>query len=159
MRATDRVTARRQLDKRLESLRNSENLARPVRGWVRAIREALGMTTSQLGNRIGVTQSRAFDIEKSELSGRITLASLERAAHALDCRLVYALVPRQSLQSRVEERALQLARQRLQSTSHSMALEAQRVTREDEEFQVREMARRLLEKSGSALWEDQWEDE
>jgi predicted DNA-binding mobile mystery protein A len=155
MRANERTNARRQLDKRLDSLRDSENLARPAHGWVRAIREALGMTTAQLGKRIGVTQSRAFDIEKGELSGRITLDSLERAAHALDCRLVYALVPRQSLESKAEERAIKLARQRLQSTSHSMALEAQRVDREDEEFQVREMARRLLEKSGSALWEDE----
>ena len=108
-----------------------------------------------MGKWIGVIQSRAFDIEKGELSGRITLDSLERAAHALDCRLVYALVPRQSLESKAAERAIKLARQRLQSTSHSMALEAQRVDREDEEFQVREMARRLLEKSGSALWEDE----
>jgi predicted DNA-binding mobile mystery protein A len=155
MRASERVNARHQLDKRLNSLRDSESLARPPHGWVRAIREALGMTTAQLGKRIGVSQSRAFDIEKAELSGRITLDSLERAAHALDCRLVYALVPRQPLESKVDERALRLARQRLQATSHSMALEAQRVGREDEEFQVREVARRLLEKSGSALWEDE----
>lgn len=113
------------------------------------------MTTAQLGKRIGVSQSRAFDIEKAELSGRITLDSLERAAHALDCRLVYALVPRQSLESKVEERAIHLARQRLQATSHSMALEAQRADPNNEEFQVRELARRLLEKRGSALWEDE----
>lgn len=155
MRASDRATARRQLDKRLNSLMNSDSFARPPRGWVRAIREALGMTTAQLGKRIGVTQSRAFDIEKAEVSGRITLDSLERAAHALDCRLVYALVPRQSLESMVEDRAMKLAGQRLQSTSHSMALEAQRVDRDDEEVQIRELAKRLLEKPGSALWEDE----
>lgn len=113
------------------------------------------MTTAQLGKRISVGQSRAFDIEKAELSGRITLDSLERAAHALDCCLVYALVPRQSLESRVEERATNLARQRLQSTSHSMALEAQRVGWGDEEFQVRQLATRLLEKYGSKLWADE----
>ncbi len=155
MRAADRANARRNLDKQLNALRNSENFTRPPKGWVRAIREALGMTTAQLGKRIGVTQSRAFDIEKTEVTGKITLNSLERAAHSLDCRLVYALIPREPLESIAEDRALGLARSTLKSTSHSMALEDQRVSREDEERQLKELARRLLEKSGSALWEEE----
>jgi predicted DNA-binding mobile mystery protein A len=155
MRAEERTIARRNLDKRLNTLRNSDSFVRPPKGWVRAIREALGMTTAQLGKRIGVTQSRAFDIEKAEVSGKLTLDSLERAAHALDCRLVYALIPREPLETVAEERALIRARHKLKSTSHSMALEDQRVTPEDEEFQIRELAKRLLEKSGSALWEDE----
>ena len=153
MRAADRAIARKNLDKRLNSIRISGSFARPPKGWVRAIREALGMTSAQLGKRIGVTQSRAFDIEKAEVSGKLTLDSLERAAHALDCRLVYALVPREPLESIAEDRALKLARKKLKSTSHSMALEDQRVNPEDEERQIRELAKRLLEKSGSALWE------
>jgi predicted DNA-binding mobile mystery protein A len=155
MRAADRTIARKNIDNRLNFLRNSGGVARPPKGWVRAIREALGMTTAQLGRRIGVTQSRAFDIEKAEVSGKITLDSLERAAHALDCRLVYALVPREPLESLAENRALKLARNKLRYTSHSMALEDQRVTREDEERQIRELAKRLLEKPGSALWDDE----
>ena len=155
MRASDRAKARQKLDKKLNLLRNSAILARPPRGWVRAIREALGMTTAQLGKRIGVSQSRAFDIEKAEVSGKITLESLERAAHALDCCLVYTLVPRKPLETLAEERALTLAKNRLKSTSHSMVLEDQRVGREDEEFQIREITKRLLEKPGSALWEDE----
>ena len=155
MRVNDRAIARKNIDKRLNSLRNSDSFARPPKGWVRAIREALGMTTAQLGKRIGVSQSRAFDIEKSEVSGKITLESMERAAHALDCRLVYALVPRESLGFLAEERALKLAQKKLKAASHSMVLENQRVNREDEEFQIKELAKRLLEKRGSALWEDE----
>ena len=154
MRSKDRAVARKNLDKRLNPLRNSHMLARPPQGWVRAIREALGMTTAQLGRQIGVTQSRAFDIEKSEITGKITLASLERAAHALDCQLVYALVPREPLESIAEARALVLARKKLKATSHSMALEDQSVSAEDEERQVKNLARLLLEKPGSALWEE-----
>lgn len=154
MRSSEREKARQQLDKRLNLLKNTDALARPPRGWVRAIRQALGMTTAQLGKRIGVTQSRAFDIEKAEVSGKITLDSLERAAKALDCRVVYALVPRQPLETLAEERALKKARSRLQSTSHSMALEAQSVDSEDAKAQVKKLARRLLEKPGSDLWED-----
>ena len=94
MRAQDRATARRQLDKRLNLLRNKESFARPPRGWIKAIRESLGMTTRQFAKRIGIVQSRAVDIEKAEVKGSITLDSMERAARALDCELVYALGPR-----------------------------------------------------------------
>ena len=90
MRAQDRATARRQLDKRLNLLRKKALFARPPRGWIKAIRESLGMTTRQFAGRIGVVQSRAVDIEKAEVTGSITLDSLERAARALDCELVYA---------------------------------------------------------------------
>lgn len=155
MRAADRAVARRNFDRRLRRLGNPENFPRPPVGWVRAIREALGMTTVQLGRRIGVVQSRVVDLEKSEVSGGITLRSLERAAHALDCRLVYALVPREPLDSLVEKRALKRAREMVRSVSHSMALENQRVSPEVEEFQLRELAARLVEKSGSALWRDE----
>lgn len=91
MRPQDRTTARRQLDKRLDPLRNHEGFARPPRGWIKAVREALGMTTAQLAERLGVSQPRAVAIEKAETTNSITLDSLQRAARALDCELVYAL--------------------------------------------------------------------
>ncbi len=103
--ATAGAVARRQLDKRLNLLRNMKGLARPSRGWIKAIREALGMTTAQLAKRIGVSQPRAVAIEKAEAESAITLNSLERAARALDCRLVYALVPRDPLEELVSARA------------------------------------------------------
>lgn len=154
MRPQDRALARRQLDRRLEPLRGSESLARPPRGWIKAIREALGMTTAQLGKRIGVSQPRVVEIEKAEVRGAITLESLQRAANALDCRLVYALVPRQPLETLIEERAEEIAMRRLESTAHSMALEAQSVAREDEQEQLRQLVQKLVEQSGSRLWGD-----
>ena len=158
MRAKDRATARRQLDKRLKSLRKKELFARPPRGWIKAIRESLGMTTRQFARRIGIVQSRAVDIEKSEVKGSITLDSLARAARALDCELVYALVPRNPLETMVEERATRIAKRRLKQAAHSMALEDQRVTEEDKKEQIKELERQLTQKSGSALWEDEWPD-
>lgn len=155
MRPEDRISARRQLDKRLKSLQNTELLTRPPRGWLKAIREALGMTTAQLGQRLDVAQSRAVAIEQAETKGTLTLSSLEKAAQALDCRLVYALVPRQPLENLVEERARLLAKKRLKSTSHSMALEAQDVDAVDETQQLKTLTRQLIEKAGSKLWEDE----
>ncbi|MDZ4730352.1 MAG: mobile mystery protein A [Xanthomonadales bacterium] len=155
MRAQDRDSARKQLDKRLNKIRNSDALSLPPRGWIKAIREALGMTTTQLGKRLGVTQPTAIGFEKSETRKGITLDTLERAARALDCQLVYALVPRKPLESLVEDRARQLAIKRLRATSHNMALEDQRVDKVDEQVHLERLVQRLLDQSGSALWEDE----
>lgn len=154
MRSADRITARRQLDKRLNVAVDVEALARPPRGWVKAIREALGMTTAQLAKRMGVSQPRAVTLEQAEAKGALTLDSLERAARALDCRLVYALVPRQSLDALIEERALRIAKKRLETTSHTMALEAQGVVKSDESEQLKRLVRQIVEKAGSELWEE-----
>ena len=154
MRPEDRATARRQLDKRLNSWRNIENQARPPRGWIKAIREALGLTAAQLAERLGVSQPRMFTIEKAETTGSITLDSLERAANALDCRLVYALVPRKPLDQLLSERAEIKAKQRLKFASHTMALEAQGVDAADESEQLKRLVQQLIEKGGSKLWEE-----
>lgn len=154
MRAPERAAARRQLDKRLKLLQNLDDLSRPPKGWLRAIREALGMTAQQLAERLQVSQPRVFAIEKAEADGSITLKTLERAAQALDCRLVYALVPRKPLEQLVEERARRIALRQLQIARHSMSLEAQSVDSTDEQAQLDQLTRRILERAGSELWNE-----
>ena len=154
MRAQERASARKQIDKRLNKLRNSDALSRPPRGWIKAIREALGMTTTQFGKRLGVSQSTALGFEKSEVSKGITLETLERAARALDCRLVYVLVPSKPLELLAEDQARELAKKRLRATSHSMALEDQRVDEADERDHLERLVQKLLNQPGSALWEN-----
>jgi predicted DNA-binding mobile mystery protein A len=154
MRAQARASARKSLDKRLNAFRNVDALARPPRGWVKAIREALGMTTAQLALRLGIAQPSVVGLEKAEASKAITLETLERAARALDCTLVYALIPRKPLETIVQERASENARARLHTISHSMTLEDQRVREEDEHEQLERLAKKLLEGPGSALWDE-----
>ena len=127
---------------------------RPSRGWIRAIRDALGMTTAQFGRRMGVSQPRAVQIEQAEKDGSITLETLSRAARALDCQLVYALVPHDSLEAQVRGRARMLAKDLLRSVSHHMALEDQRVSDEDERDQLERMIDKLLDAPGSKLWDE-----
>jgi predicted DNA-binding mobile mystery protein A len=153
MRTDERVTARRAIDKRLNSISDAEALARPPRGWIKAVREALGMTTAQLAKRLGIAQPSAVGLEKSEAAKAITLETLERAARALDCTLVYALIPQKPLETIVKERAIEKARARLRTVSHSMTLEDQRVREEDEREQIERLAKKLLEGPGSALWD------
>jgi predicted DNA-binding mobile mystery protein A len=154
MRAQDRASARKNIDKRLNPLMNVDGFARPPRGWVRAIREALGITTAQLAARLSIAQPSAVGLEKAEASKAITLETLERAARALDCTLVYALVPRKPLETLVQERACEAAGERLRTVSHSMALEDQRVGEEDERAQLERLAQKLIDGPGSALWDE-----
>ena len=111
------------------------------------------MTTTQLAKRLGVVQSRAVAIEQAEANGKITLNSLEKAANALDCRLIYSLVPRKPLDELVVERAERLAKKRMEATRHTMALEAQSVEAADEQEQLKRIIQGLIEKAGSELWE------
>ena len=68
------VTAYEQLDKRFAKLKPLTNeAARPSRGWIRAIREALGMTTGQLAKRLGVHQPRVIELERGEATGNCTV--------------------------------------------------------------------------------------
>ena len=129
-------------------------MVRPPRGWLKAIREALGLTTRQFAKRLDLSQSRVVEIEKAEISGSITLDSLRRAAEALDCRLVYALVPAAPLEEIVEQRARIKALQRLKKTHHNMALENQSVDAADEEEQLKQFTQKLLSQPGSSLWDD-----
>lgn len=101
------------LDAQLGALPPPAGLAPPIRGWIKAIREALGMTSAQFAARLGVKQPSVVAIEQSEARGSIQLDTLRRAAAALDCTLVYALVPNGSLEEIVRNRARALAREQL----------------------------------------------
>lgn len=130
--------ARDLLDRRLERLKPISQYERPASGWVKAIREALGMSAAQLAGRLGVSRQRVHDLEKAELHGGISLSSLRAAAEALDCTLVYALVPTSSLTSMVEQGARQVARKDLAFIDQTMALEDQALPGETLEDQITE---------------------
>lgn len=118
----------RHLDKRFAALRPLARQPRPPKGWLRAIRDALGMTTAQLARRLEVSQPRVVELEQSEVSGKVTLNTLQRAAEALGCRLVYTLIPERPLADTVRERAETVARRQLADIAHTMRLEDQSVT-------------------------------
>ncbi len=123
--------ARQHLDKRFDRLRSAGEFARPPRGWLRAIREALGMSAAQFARRLHVSQPRISALEQAEIDGTVTLATLRRAAEALDCALVYALVPRQPLETQLMERARAVATEKLARVDHTMRLENQAVSPEE----------------------------
>ena len=121
--------SRSHLDKRYPEFGPVTRYRAPTRGWILAIREALGMTTEQLAMRVGVRQPSIVALEQSEAKGTIALATLRRAAEALDCTLVYALIPRKPLEATVRDRARAFLRRRRAAIEHSMLLEDQSVSR------------------------------
>ena len=129
--------ARRSLDRTLEPLLKLPR-RRPQRGWVRAIRDSLGMTAEQLGDRIGVTQSTIQRLETSEAADTIQLNSLRRLAEGLGCELVYVLAPRETLSATYNAAARDVARRELARVSHSMALEDQAVDDAGDEERLRQ---------------------
>jgi predicted DNA-binding mobile mystery protein A len=112
-----------------------------VRGWAKAVREALGMTTAQLAKRLGVKQPSVVAIEQSEAKGTVELATLRRVAEALDCTLVYAFVPNKPLEAMVRDRARLFSRWRRGPVEHSMLLEGQAVKGKDSDKRLDEIMR------------------
>lgn len=117
--------AREVLDQRLASLGPASRFASPRLGWVRAIRDALGMTAAQLAARTGVTAPAVRALEKKELEGGVRMSSLRRAAEAMDCTLVYAFIPNSTLKQTVEHQAVIVLDAQLKRVAQTMTLEAQ----------------------------------
>jgi predicted DNA-binding mobile mystery protein A len=136
------------LDAHFDDWQELRTLARPPRGWVRAVREALGMSTAVLAARLGTTAGAVTRLEQSEAADRIRLNTLRGAADALGCDLVYLLIPRRPLTDVVHERAKELAHRQAMAVEQTMRLEDQ-ATGLTSDLE-KQLAKQLLERGG--LW-------
>lgn len=144
----------RHLDKRFAALRPLAKSQRPPKGWLRAIRDALGLTTVQLSRRLGVSQPWITELEQAEVSGTVTLQTLQRAAEALGCRFVYALIPEKPLAETVRERAELVAERQLASVEHTMRLEDQSVKNKTARDNLRRQFINELLRRPARLWDE-----
>lgn len=148
----------RQLDKQLREWQNlTYKSTRPRSGWVKTLRKALGMTAQQLADRLGLTRSRIVQLEDAEKNDAITLKTLKKVAGALDCELVYVIVPKISpegntLEDILKNKADELAEMTVARVSHSMALEDQSINKHKQKKQKEELTKHLLEGSLKKLW-------
>src|SRR5258708_2959076 len=116
----------KQLATTLDKFTNAKHTARPLRGWLRAVREALGVSQQQVATAAKVKRQSIIGFEEAEASDRITLRNLRRVADALGCELVYAIVPKSgSIQELAEQRTRSEATKRVLSVEYTMALEDQ----------------------------------
>lgn len=124
---------------------------RPTRGWIRAVRDALGMTSRQLGLRMRISQPAVAQLERSEAAGVIQLDTLRRAADALECDLVYAFVPRTTLTDTVRTRAEHVARQDIAAVDLTMRLDEKGLDAEQLQARTDDYASALI--TAGRLWE------
>ncbi len=143
---------REQLDASLRRMSPLLEVRTPPKGWVRAIRDALGMTGKQLASRLGIAQQAVARIEKGEQAGSVTIGTLRRIAEGLDCVLVYGFVPRTSLEEAVERQARRVATQRLAQASQTMSLENQALSKRENEQTLSNLIDELILSQPSDLW-------
>ncbi len=143
----------KQVHSSLHKVMELKYVGRPPYGWLRTIRETLGLSVRQQAARSGVSSNTIHNSEKNEAQDRITLAQLRRLAAALDCELVYAIVPHQDLAEILAKRAEQIARIEVLAVSHTMALENQVVEESFIQAQIAERKQDLLNKNWSRLWD------
>ncbi len=113
------------LEQKFETLDAARRVAaRPARGWLRAVREAIGLTQGEVASKLGVKRQSLAQFENAEEHGSISIASMRRAAEAMDCELVCFVVPRESV-ARSFTQLAQIhdpAAKHLKATEHSMSL-------------------------------------
>ena len=117
------------LDKVAADAKPVRKLRKPPLGWLRTVREGLGLSLRDLAEKIGgVSPQAVHGFEKNEAAGTLTLRNLERVAAAMGCRVVYVLVPGRDGQTFAELEAGHSGDLRLlKDTEHTMTLEAQDV--------------------------------
>lgn len=149
-----KLIARQQLDKTLSGYVTAKQTSIPVKGWIRAIREALGMSGKQLAGRLNVSQPRIPRLEQDEVSGVVSLKTMRQAAEAMDCVFVYAIVPRTTLEETVRAQARKVAGVRTQRVSHTMLLEAQSLSAEEQRAALDAAVEELAREMPKELWEN-----
>ena len=129
-------------------------VAVPPVGWIKAIRQAVGMSMQQLGNKLSISRQGVMDIERREQDGSITIKSLREVARAMDMQLVYGFVPNDgSLEALIEKRAKELATSIVLRTANTMKLEDQANSRERIREAIAERADAIKNEMPGILWD------
>jgi len=144
---------REQLDTTLKRFLQVKTLNCPPKGWIRAIRDSLGMNGRQLAGRLNVHPSRITQMERDEIGGSLTLKTMRKTAEALNCVFVYGLVPESTLEDIVKKQVEKIAREQFSQVSHSMALENQELTKKEKIKALRELEEELLRTMPKSLWD------
>lgn len=149
----DRKLIRKQLDKKLRKLKPLLKMAVPSGGWINAIRESLGMTLEELGERVGLDRSRVYRIEQAEANGDVKLSTLKKMADGLGMKFVYGFVSEKELEEIVRNQAGEIAKKRLSRIDHSMKLELQGVSDEEQKEALNDLIDKILIEDPKNFWD------
>jgi predicted DNA-binding mobile mystery protein A len=143
-----------QLNEKMDLLNGMQHVIVPPIGWIKAIRNGIGMSMEQLGKKLSITKQGVMDIEKREKEGAITIKSMQEIAKAIDMQFVYGFVPNEGdLEQMIETRALEMATKIVERTSTTMKLEDQANSKERIENAIKERASEIINKTPKILWD------
>lgn len=149
-----RKLMREQVEKSLSNFQEFVYKPAPKTGWIRTIRNVLGMSSSALAKRLNCSRSNISTIEQREIKNNISLNTLKQVAEAMDCKLIYFIVPNESFDAILEKQAQLIAKKRIKSVNHSMMLEQQGLTKEQLKQQENNLVQELLQGDPKNLWND-----
>lgn len=154
MKAKQKKLAREQLDVTLKQFLPLKATVPPRKGWIRAIRDALGMSGEQLAKRLDTNKQRVSRIEQDEKLGNVTVKTLRNVAEALDCEFIYGFVPKQSLEDAVRNQARAVAKKRMSRSDQMMRLEKQELSNSEKEKAVESMVTEIIDMMPKSLWDE-----
>jgi predicted DNA-binding mobile mystery protein A len=137
-----------QINRRLMDLKSTYETSHVRDGWIRYMRSALGITLAQLSRRVGVSLGSIAQAERNEVAGKTSLETLRKIAEAMDCELVYAMVPKgnaRTIEDILQSAALKKARELITGMDIHMTLEDQKV-KSGFDQRVEALAQSLIEK-------------
>ena len=146
--------AREQLNETMKSFESLKAMSAPRKGWIRAIRDTLGMTGVQLAKRLKVNQQRVARIEQDEVLGKVTLNTMQNAAEAMDCVFVYGVVARDGLEQIVRRQAELVAKKRMARSNQMMRLEKQELSEADKAKAMQTIIDEIVETMPKSLWDE-----
>ncbi len=131
-----------------------QGVTMPPEGWLRSARKALKMSGAQLARRLGVSRAQVSKTEKSELSGSVTIKTMQLMAEAMGYRFVYTIVPENSVAEIIEERAKKKATAIVDRTDKHMALEGQTLSNQQAQFEISRMQQDMVNTMPFDFWDD-----
>ncbi len=149
-----KTLAREQLDIKLKKFQWLRELGIPPKGWIKALRFALGMNGRQLANRLEVSKQNISQLENGELEGSVSLKVMQRVGEAMDCKFFYGFVPNSTLKNTVRERAERVAWSNIERVNQSMRLEGQDISDKEVQKIWKKEVERLTNEMPGNLWDE-----
>jgi len=149
-----KTIVRQQYQRIVDNAASHAGLQTPLEGWLRTVRNALGMSGAQLARKMGVTRARVAQAERAERSGGITLKSMQATAEAMGCRFVYAIVPPERIEDIIMAQARKKAMAVVGTASKHMALENQTLPNDKIAQEVERLTQEIAREMPPDLWND-----
>ena len=154
MSSIQKTLIQKQMDELIQTFVSGKQNVQTSAGWIQAARLALGMSLRQLAERVGVSVSALTNFEKREQADSVSLATLKKAANAMDMELVYYFKPKDgSVKNAVEKQARKKAQEILNQSNQTMKLEDQETNSSSQERELERLTKEIVSKMPQNLWD------